>query len=382
MSVQDVFEGVLSTLHDATLDDAYWPAASALINDACGTKGMGLWISEGFGHDARVLFGRLFYRDQRHPELEQEYMENYYPHDERVSRVRQLPDSRVVHVADLFTEQELKTSPIYNEWLPRSSGQNSLQVRLDGPQGSRISLGFCDPTDPGNWWSSQFEMIQRLLPHIRQFVYVRQALANAAAMGASHTELLANKRVGVIHLDRRGRIAVANDRARDILRRGDGLSDQGGLLRAWLPADDTNLKHLLARALPSLYVEAASGSMMIRRSPCVPRLALHVNPVTVRQMDFGARSVGALVLIVDPGSQSSIDPDLVASALGLTPSESRVAVSLAEGSSVRDIAAATGRQESSIRWHVKRMYRKLGISRQADLVRLVLSITEVSGSGN
>ena len=122
--------------------------------------------------------------------------------------------------------------------------------------------------------------------------------------------------------------------------------------------------------------------MMIRRSPGLPRLALHVNPVTVRQMDFGARSVGALVLIVDPGSQSSIDPDLVASALGLTPSESRVAVSLAEGTSVRDIAATTGRQESSIRWHVKRIYRKLGISRQPDLVRLVLSITEVSGSGS
>ena len=382
MSVQDVFEGVLAALHDATLDDAYWPAASALINDACGAKGMGLWISEGFGHDAKVLFGRLFYRDQRHPELEREYIEIYHPHDERVPRVRQLPDSRVVHVADLFTEQELKTSPIYNEWLPRSSGQNSLQVRLDGPQGSRISVGFCDPTDPGNWWSSQFEMIQRLLPHIRQFVYVRQALANAEAMGVSHTELLANKRVGVIHLDRRGTIAVANDRARDILRRSDGLSDQGGLLRAWLPADDASLKQLLARALPTLYVEAVSGSMMIRRSPGLPRLALHVNPVTVRQMDFGARSVGALVLIVDPGSQSSIDPDLVASALGLTPSESRVAVSLAEGTSVRDIAATTGRQESSIRWHVKRIYRKLGISRQPDLVRLVLSITEVSGSGS
>ena len=380
MSAQDAFGRVLASLHDATLDDAYWPAASALIHDACGTKGMALLVSEGFGHDARVLFGNLYYRDQRHPGLEREYVEIYHPQDERVPRVRQLPDSRVVHVADLYTEQESKTSPTYNEWLPRSDGQNGLNLRLDGPHGSRIALGFFDPTHPSGWGSDHLQMIQRLLPHIRQFVYVRQALANAEAMGASHTELLANKRVGVIHLDRRGRVATANDRARDILRRSDGLSDQGGLLRAWLPADDANLKQLLERALPTLYVEAVSGSMMIRRSPGLPRLTLHVNPVTVRQMDFGARSVGALVLIADPGSQSSIAPDLVASALGLTPSESRVAVSLAEGASVRDIAAATGRQESSIRWHIKRIYRKLGISRQADLVRLVLSIAEFSES--
>ena len=380
MSEQDMFEGVLAALHDATLDDEHWPAASALMHDACGTKGMGLWINEDTTEDSKILFARLYYRGQRSPELEREYTQDYYPQDERVPRLRNLPDGRVVQVRDLFTEQETKTSPTFNEWLPRSHGQNSLHVRLDGPHGCRIAFGICDPTDSAGWWSAQMNMIQRLLPHVRQFVYVRQALASAEAMGASFTELLANKRVGVVHMDRRGVIVTMNDRARAILRRGDGLSDQGGRLRAWLPADDANLNQLLARALPNVYGTAASGSIMIRRSPGFPRLALHVNPMTVRQMDFGARGVGALVLIVDPTSQSVIDPDVVAATLGLTPSESRVAALIADGRSVRDIALATGRRESSIRWHVKQIYRKLGISRQAELVRLVLSITEFSGS--
>ena len=380
MSQQDVFDGVLAALHNATLDDAHWPATSALIHDACGTKGMGLWINEDTPDDSKILFARLYYRDQRSPELEQEYTQAYHPKDERVPRLRKLPDSSVVQVGDLFTEQETRNSPTYNEWLPRSHGQNSLHVRLDGPHGCRIALGICDPIDSGGWWSTQLNMLQRLLPHLRQFVYVRQALASAEAMGASFTELLANKRVGVVHMDRRGVIVRMNDRAQDILRRGDGLSDQGGRLRAWLPADDANLNQLLARALPRIQGSATSGSMMIRRSPGFPRLALHVNPMTVRQMDFGARGVGALLLIVDPTSHSVIEPDIVAATLGLTPSESRVATLLAEGRSVREIASATGRRESSIRWHIKQIYRKLGISRQAELVRLVLSITEFSGA--
>ena len=380
MSELDVFENVLAALHDATLDDEHWPATSALIHDACGTKGMGLWIKEDTAEDSKVLFARLYYRDQRRPELERQYTQEYHPQDERVPRLRELPDSRVVQVGELFTEEETRTSPTFNEWLPRSHGQNSLHVRLDGPGGCSIALGICDPIDSGGWWSPQLNMIQRLLPHLRQFVFVRQALASAEAMAASFTELLANKRVGVVHMDRRGTISTMNDRARDILRRGDGLSDQGGHLRAWLPADNANLNQLLARALPNIHGSATSGSIMIRRSPGFPRLALHVNPMTVRQMDFGARGVGALVLIVDPTSQSDIDPDIVAATLGLTPSESRVAALLAEGRSVRDIALATGRKESSIRWHVKQIHRKLGISRQAELVRLVLSITEFSGS--
>ena len=90
-------------------------------------------------------------------------------------------------------------------------------------------------------------------------------------------------------------------------------------------------------------------------------------------MDFGAQRVAALVLIVEPWKPTRVDPDHVAAALDLTPAQSRVATLLAEGESVRDIVAATGRTENSIRWHIKRIHRKLGISRQADMVRLVLS---------
>ncbi|MCY4065422.1 MAG: helix-turn-helix transcriptional regulator, partial [Rhodospirillaceae bacterium] len=58
----------------------------------------------------------------------------------------------------------------------------------------------------------------------------------------------------------------------------------------------------------------------------------------------------------------------------LTGMESRVAVLLARGMSVKEIAAATGRKESTIRTHVKHMFAKHGLSRQADLVRLVRSL--------
>ena len=53
-------------------------------------------------------------------------------------------------------------------------------------------------------------------------------------------------------------------------------------------------------------------------------------------------------------------------ALHLTEMESRVAVLLAEG--------MTGRGESTIRSHVKHMFAKHGLSRQTELVRLVLSL--------
>ena len=46
-----------------------------------------------------------------------------------------------------------------------------------------------------------------------------------------------------------------------------------------------------------------------------------------------------------------------------------MAVWLAEGKSVRDMAEATGHTEGAIYWHLKQIYRKHSISRQVDLVR-------------
>ena len=56
--------------------------------------------------------------------------------------------------------------------------------------------------------------------------------------------------------------------------------------------------------------------------------------------------------------------------------ESRVAVLLARGMTVREIAETMGRKESTIRSHVKHMLAKHGFSRQAELVRLVLSLAD------
>ena len=56
--------------------------------------------------------------------------------------------------------------------------------------------------------------------------------------------------------------------------------------------------------------------------------------------------------------------------------ESQVAAWLADGQNVRDIARATGLTDGAIYWHLKQIYRKLPISRQVDLVWLVLSIAE------
>ena len=377
MDDRDALEGILAALHEAMLDDSRWPDVSALMDDACGITGNDFLVGEGPADDVRALFIGACWRGQRREDLERDYLENYHPTDERVPRVRQLPDGRIAHARDVYTAEELKTSPTYNEMMSRAARQNGAIVRLDGPDGSHITWSLGDPVDSDGWGCSRLAMVEALLPHLRQFVRVRQALVRAKARETTVTALLDNARIGVIHLDRRGRILEVNERVRSILRRGDGLSDRDNMLRARTPADQVRLERLVGAALPASRKAAVSGSMALRRSPVLPPFVVHAKPVDVPQPDYGARHVAAVVLIVEPGRQHRIDPGLVARILQLTPTEAQVAVRLAEGKSVRDMAEASGHTEGAVYWHLKQIYRKQSISGQADLVRLVLSLAEL-----
>ena len=375
MSQHDAFERILTSLLEATLDDALWNETSARIDEACGLKGNMLVFGRGYRRSG-VLFARYCYRGQRDEDAEREYYDRYYPIDEHLPRLRKLPDSRIVHITELFSEQELKTSPTWNEAMANSHRQNSLKVRLDGPDDSDISLTLARPVGADGWGSAQTDTIKRLLPHLRQFIRVRHALVQAEALGLSLAGLLDNDTTGVLHLNRSGQIAAANDLALALLREGDGLFDEDGRLRARLTGDDDRLQALLGRAIPDYPVQAGSGSMPVRRSSGLSPLVVHVNPVEKPGTDFRPQGVAALVLIVDARRKARIAPELVSAVLGLTPTESEVAVQLAEGRTIRQISTATGRSRATIRWHLTHIFNKLGVARQLEVARLVLSLDD------
>ena len=381
MSQQDNFDRILDSLHEAALDDSHWTRTSTLIDEACGSVGNNLIIyhcDSDSVSEFEWLFSRNYYHGELNQEIDRIYRKDYLHQDERLPILLRMPNRHLVHVPDFYTDLQLKTSATYNEFLVQARSQNGLNIRLDGGlDESRIIFVFSDPVEPIGWSLDQIKLIRGLLPHIRQYVCVRQTLVSAQARGLSLTSLLGNQLVGVILLDRQGVIVEANAHARDILQRGDGLYDQKGFLRARSEAHDTQLGQLLGRAL-----KRSGGTMMIARSsPTRLRLALHLTPLPSVEADFGVRVPAVLVLVFDPVNRPSLPHGLGHATLGLTPAESQVASMLAEGRRVREIAVLTRRKESSVRWLFKQIYAKLGISRQADLVRLIISASGLAGLG-
>ena len=146
-----------------------------------------------------------------------------------------------------------------------------------------------------------------------------------------------------------------------------------------VPAASPRSSWSRTRVLPPAGGQGESGSATVRRPTGLARLVLHASPVTDRHVGARPRGVAALVLVADPSRsrRARIDPGMAAALLGLTPAQSHVAVMLAEGRTVPEIARETGRRESTVRWHIKEIFAKHGLSRHAELIRLVLSLADI-----
>ncbi|WP_419949418.1 PAS domain-containing protein [Candidatus Palauibacter sp.] len=299
MRAKDPLDRTLALLHEATLEDALWIDAARQLNETCRTRGCALGLLAGtYPTDVEILFRRCSLNGQRREDHENRYFEEHYLRDPGIPRVIQRPPGQVLYASDLYTEREKKESAVYNVMLRELEAQDGLHICQTGPGGSQVSWVLFDSLE-GSWTSAQISLIEHLRPHVRRYVSMRQRLASARALGKSLIGLLDNASVGVIQLDAHGGIVAANDRALDILTKGDGLGDDGGHLRARLPAESAKLSALLTKAVPPFGAQGHAGSMAITRALARTPLILDVNPVEGRRPWVRGR-VAALVLITDP----------------------------------------------------------------------------------
>ncbi len=385
-------EDILVALQQAALQPDDWPAASALIERACGAKGNALMVCS---HPAvrrdSVCFWRVVFGGERYADLELEFIRDHWKTDERIPRVRRLGDGALVPTRNLYTASERQTSPTYADLMARTDMRGGLHARLDVQDGRRagsqstlqIVWALGESVD-GDWSAAQKTIIKRLMPHLRHFAAVRQVLADTQALNKSLTDLLDLRRIAVIQLDRHAKVVEANDHATALLQqKGSGLIDAGGYLRASAPPDNADLQGLLAAALPQHGVQqGTAGSVTIGRA-ARSRLVVHVTPVPEPQSDYQVVGrVATLVFVVDPDRRPLIDQDIVAAALNLTPAEARVTAMLASGHSVKAIADMTDRSQNTVRAQLKAAFRKQAVASQSDLVRKVLSLDGLRADGD
>jgi DNA-binding CsgD family transcriptional regulator len=116
----------------------------------------------------------------------------------------------------------------------------------------------------------------------------------------------------------------------------------------------------------------AQKPILIHRREGKRPLALYVLPAGLSHpaTQFLAHAC-AIILAIDPAAGEPADPALVRDVLGLTLGEARMAALVGSGLPPREAAEKLGIAEETARAVLKKVFSKVGVSRQSELVALL-----------
>ena len=139
------------------------------------------------------------------------------------------------------------------------------------------------------------------------------------------------------------------------------------------------MKRLANAAVSRVVIDRPAQNLNVTIYTARPGIVIGKKGEDIERLRAGlSRLNGSPVQVaVEEIRKPELDAKLVAEALGLTGAESEVAVMLSEGRPIRDIAAARGCKPGTVHDLIKRAHKRLGISRQVDLVRMVLQLGDL-----
>ena len=206
---------------------------------------------------------------------------------------------------------------------------------------------------------------EALMPHMQRALQLHLQLEDARGQVAGLGAALDRLGHAVFGLDESGRVVVSNGRAGELLETGDALSLRGGRLSA-----SAGLTGLLRQGRNG----EATGSVLLHRPQGGP---LRVTVMPFRGVTEGSsKKLASLVFVSDSESGRQTRGTALKALYGVTPTEVRVSDLLLKGLEVKEVAAELGVAVDTARFHTKSLLGKTGTRRQAEMMRLMLSLPQ------
>lgn len=273
---------------------------------------------------------------------------------------------------DFVNEDEFRHSVYYLEHCHPLGIDHALVLFIGEAQGLRAWLNFSRSDSGGAYRPEETAQLLTLAPHLHRALRIYSSLERQRLESLAYRRTGDSLNLATLLMDEHGRIGSMNDSARQLIDSHPSLALRDGRL-AWARPDDqrqfdNRLQSLLKDGSAQDYGALAVGvgsprplSVLMRRMP--------------RQGADMRHTGAAVVVYLKERGQAAASPktEIVSTLFGLTPTESRLAVMLADGCSLQEIATALGITEQTARTYSKRIFSKTGASRQSDLVRLVLT---------
>jgi DNA-binding CsgD family transcriptional regulator len=368
MEQVEALSDLIGGIYDAALEPERWPGVLEKAAAFVGGPAAALLFK-----DALSKNGNSVYDFGTDPHFKKLYFETYISLDPATVGHYFADIGEPIATGDLTPYEEFLQSRFYREWARPQQLVDFIAAVLDKSLTSVVMFGVFRHERDGVADDAARARMRLIVPHFRRAVLIGRLMDLKSAEAASFADAFDGLKASMFLVDASGRIVHANAAGHAMLHQADILRAAAGRLIV----GDTAAQH----ALYDILIAAERGDAALGGKgialPLTDRqgetFSAHVLPLTsgARRQSTLATRAAAAIFVHKAALSIESPPEALAKRYKLTPTELRVLLAVVEVGGAPEVAQALGVADSTVKSHLKRVYEKTGVSRQADLVKLV-----------
>lgn len=322
-------------------------------------------------HDSRCGEAAVQISTGMTPEARQEYNSHYGLTDVWFAHSAHLTAGWSGRGNELVPEHEVRRTEFYNDYLRRYQMLHQCGTVLMKDELRFSTVTFVRREDQPLFQDVDIEYLRTLTPHLQRVLGLRTQMYQLKAGMEGLQKAFDCFDQAVFGLTEGGPLLFMNQRATAMVGAGKTLFLRDKRLRLRDFKDDAKLQAMILAVSDrgACAFAGAGGGLITHDEKGVP---VHVVLMPFLGSSGSTSALAALVFVNSPLQRTASRMDLLRVLYRLTPTEARLVDQLAAGLCVKAIAEQMDVSQETARFHLKNVFRKTNLSRQSDLVRLVL----------
>jgi DNA-binding CsgD family transcriptional regulator/PAS domain-containing protein len=357
----DGFSDAVAHIYDASLDVERWGEALERIGGLFMSPKRQVVVTTS-ATDPR-MFIRLSGFSEHELQKQDRFLE-LSQHDPRASWQR----FKAIHCRQVVSDEVLHASEMYRQVLGPAGVEYSMYFIVDLGDQLMCVLSVMRGPEGEPFTDENCAEFSRFVPHVQRATTMFATFERLRGEIAATRAVIDAVPMGIMVVEDE-ELRVANQAARRILQEGDALQCTSGRLRGASRRADVELREAIDEARDSGH--AVALTLPIEHVEPVRAVARRLHPASAGM--FGARNDAVALYVTDPRKPIETNEEVLQRLFGLTSREAAVLRILVEGGDLKAAAAKLAVSHETVRSHLKHIMETTGASRQADLVRMVLS---------
>jgi len=273
------------------------------------------------------------------------------------------------HCRQVVSENILRSSEMYRQVLAPMGIEYSMFVVFDLSIDERCIVSLMRGPESAPFTALDCEEFGRFVPHIGRAIGIRGTLSRARDIAAASQALINGVPVAMAVLQDDW-IVMTNAAASVLLAQGDAVRRNNNSLQAATPQAQGQLMRAISEA------RAANGDPVGVTLPAGETGQLRI---VIRALDaetatiLGGRLGSVALYMTDTRHPIETGEEVVRRLFGLTEREAAVVCALVRGEDTHEIALRLDIGRETVKTHLKHIMQSVGVRRQAELVRTVVS---------